>query len=1291
MPKIFGFLLGGGSGGATLGNFFTTFTPDFGDNVVATTFDDTITWTSSDGFIEITGDAGFKTMDLTAGAGSILVSSVFGRTGIITAQTNDYTWAQIDKTVSDIADINLKSHTSLTAIGTNTHPQIDDHIADVTTNPHDVTAAQAGAVALTGDESVAGIKTFTSIPVLPASNPTTDNQAVRKLYVDTLVTTGARFVGAVNAATTAALAASTYNNGASGAGATLTADANGAFPTVDGVASALNNVYLVKDQTDGFENGAYLLTQLGDGGTPWILTRVTTYDVSAEIVGGTFFNVLEGTTHARQQWALLTTGTITVGTTDLVYGLLSEAPEYTASNGILLSGNDFQIDLSDTNPSLEVSDGGLRAQVDGTTVTRTASGLAVGTITDANVSGAIDVDHGGTNLTAIGTANQVLGVNNDTNGLEYKSVVGGSNVTVVHTANEIEINSSLTGAPDFIYTQHDMVSDPTNGFAVTNMAAAVTSLSANTRIRVDLTGATQYRIGVTQSTAGFSTAFLRLRYSVNNVTFLDIGDESNIGDLAVGAGTGVKVGSWENLVGAAKADVWLQLFSYGGDGIVDPNFRQIWIEVERNSSIVDGSTSSVISNEITFHSHPSSSVTWTNMPAAVTEFLGAATARFKVDLSGVEQFRIVVLQQVAGFAGADLNLQYSLNNSTFQAADTGGAGELDVGTGTGVKVGAWASLVDAARQDVWLRLVGKQGDGVVDPQWRQVAVQFRGSVFAPTAGSDTQVIYNNLGTADGDSDFTFNNSTNTLNIPNITLPNATQNISISASNGVFTVQSQDTGESASINLFSLDGDATDDVALSLYGRGGPSSLTNTEYLKVGYQASATEYQITSNADGSGTLRALNIFTEGNSGQLKINTDGSLGLGDILNLQFYQITDDVPNVDLALIKSTTTGNGTFFTVGTPTGDGSENAALILLANGSLPTATNVSGLIVNYDASATQTNIISFGTGTENSDPLEISVSDENGGSNAIRLTRDGKTTLNTYGVIDQTTGRSALGVTDPVSITIDGFGVDVRPLLTFYSEFASQSGEIGVPIFMESYSTLTGSNGIVCAASGGTRASKTLIPTDTSMLDLIGLAYDGVDWLLVGGISFRTVNTPSVGNIEGSWTFSTGSEFMILGETGVLAISGNALSIDGQAYVFPASDDQGFLYRTTGGGISFVDFENPVSITDDIFLTNQSASIGSTGLTVPTAESLLRINWYIYTTTVDAGAGTVAVDFSWDDGISSRATSNSSISMTSLAYQSGSIVIEKSAATTVAYSVAVSGTPGAARFALHMTVEDISP
>lgn len=45
-------------------------------------------------------------------------------------------------------------------------------------------AEDSAVVKLTGAQSVAGVKTFTSIPVLPASDPTADNEAARKAYVD---------------------------------------------------------------------------------------------------------------------------------------------------------------------------------------------------------------------------------------------------------------------------------------------------------------------------------------------------------------------------------------------------------------------------------------------------------------------------------------------------------------------------------------------------------------------------------------------------------------------------------------------------------------------------------------------------------------------------------------------------------------------------------------------------------------------------------------------------------------------------------------------------------------------------------------------------------------------------------------------------------------------------------------------------------------------------------------------------------------------------------------------------
>jgi hypothetical protein len=84
------------------------------------------------------------------------------------------------------------------------------------------------AVRLTGAQTIAGVKTFSSRPLLPASSPTTDNEAVRKKYVDDLNAAHEAKTTAVHGiADTAQLALKnavgmTLIGEASGAGASLT-------------------------------------------------------------------------------------------------------------------------------------------------------------------------------------------------------------------------------------------------------------------------------------------------------------------------------------------------------------------------------------------------------------------------------------------------------------------------------------------------------------------------------------------------------------------------------------------------------------------------------------------------------------------------------------------------------------------------------------------------------------------------------------------------------------------------------------------------------------------------------------------------------------------------------------------------------------------------------------------------------------------------------------------------------------------------------------------------------------
>jgi hypothetical protein len=113
------------------------------------------------------------------------VSSVFGRTGVVTAQTNDYTWAQINKATSSIADITTRNHSDLSGVGSNSHATIDSHLAS-TSNPHSTTAAQVGAISttLTDGYIIVGNASNIATPVLMSADATISNAGVLTISPD---------------------------------------------------------------------------------------------------------------------------------------------------------------------------------------------------------------------------------------------------------------------------------------------------------------------------------------------------------------------------------------------------------------------------------------------------------------------------------------------------------------------------------------------------------------------------------------------------------------------------------------------------------------------------------------------------------------------------------------------------------------------------------------------------------------------------------------------------------------------------------------------------------------------------------------------------------------------------------------------------------------------------------------------------------------------------------------------------------------------------------------------------
>jgi hypothetical protein len=165
-------------------------------------------------------------------------------------------------------------------------------------------------------------------------------QLATKQYVDGLVSTGLAYHQPVQAATTASLASITggtvtYNNGASGVGATITLSV--ALTVLDGYTLANTNRILVKNEVNQAYNGVYTWAT---GGT--VLTRSTDTNSygpgTTQLSEGDYFFTQNGTVNAGNAYVCSTVGTITFGTTAITFAQFSTSQVYTGTSPVNVSG-----------------------------------------------------------------------------------------------------------------------------------------------------------------------------------------------------------------------------------------------------------------------------------------------------------------------------------------------------------------------------------------------------------------------------------------------------------------------------------------------------------------------------------------------------------------------------------------------------------------------------------------------------------------------------------------------------------------------------------------------------------------------------------------------------------------------------------------------------------------------------------------------------------------------------------------------------------------------------------------
>ena len=367
-----------------------TFTLAGGTGITSVATDNTVTFNINNTVATLTG-----TQILT------------GKTIDLTDNTVNGTFAEFNTAVSDATLVSTTGTETLSG-KTLTAPKFVDggFIADANgnelillqtetsaVNELEVTnAATSNAVKIAtsgGDTNIdlklspkgSGVVDVDSSRITNVTDPSGSQDAATKAYVDS-VANGLDVKESVRVATTVALATSTYNNG----NGTITANANGAL-AIDGVTLTSGDRVLIKNQASAVQHGIYTVTDAGSGSTPFVLTRGPDADTAAELTGGTFFFVEEGTQNADSGYVATHNGTPTLGTTNITFSQFSGAGQISAGDALTKSGNTLNVAVDDS--SIEVSGDALQIKASGVGTNQLANN-AVTTlkITDANVTNA---------------------------------------------------------------------------------------------------------------------------------------------------------------------------------------------------------------------------------------------------------------------------------------------------------------------------------------------------------------------------------------------------------------------------------------------------------------------------------------------------------------------------------------------------------------------------------------------------------------------------------------------------------------------------------------------------------------------------------------------------------------------------------------------------------------------------------------------------------------------------------------------------------------------------------------
>jgi cytoskeletal protein CcmA (bactofilin family) len=432
-------------------------------NSAAFTLGDALTQIAEDTTPQLGGDLDLNNQNITGTGNITLTGTVDGRDVSADGSKLDTVETNADVTDTD----------NVTAAGALMDSEVTNLDQVKTFSSSDYATAAQGLTADAALPKAGG--TMTGNLILNA-DPTTSLGAATKEYVDTIAAAGIHYHDPVRVEHPSNLNA-TYNNGTAGVGATLTNAGTNAALVLDDVSMTSGDRVLVANQTDQTQNGIYTVTTVGDGSTAWVLTRSTDTDTSGPSDPNAFgkgdaFFIKEGTTNAGHLDVMTVAGTITFGTTNIVFAEVAETSIYSAGTDITLSGTTFNLNST------------IAADTTGNAATATALETARNIAVTGAVTGNASFDGSGNiSIATTATSDPTVTLTGAVTGSGTMTNLGNVSIATTATADPtLTLSGDVSGSATFTNlgnaTLSVTVADDSHNHVISNVDGLQTALNA---------------------------------------------------------------------------------------------------------------------------------------------------------------------------------------------------------------------------------------------------------------------------------------------------------------------------------------------------------------------------------------------------------------------------------------------------------------------------------------------------------------------------------------------------------------------------------------------------------------------------------------------------------------------------------------------------------------------------------------------------------------------------------------------------------------------------------------------